>query len=454
MRWKREKQTYDHWGTEAVKYTDQFVPALRSALEWVARRRVTLLGWGLILALLFCCVNLSRAMSTSQATLFLNYAQATEGQCPNGTRFNIYEFKSAEVMERAIASAGLTGRVAPEALADCLTICNGSTTSVSGSADFICTSYSITYTDHLRLPGRSANAMLDLICNAYRDYFMERYTDNQAILSFSDSLFEADEYMMQIDLIRIKTNQLLRYVNGRLKENKDYEDPVSGQSFSALSQRLNHFLQYDTNNFVSFVLESGITADREALLAVLDSRTRMNALDYDRAMASYTVDNEGISIYDRAMSSVAMIPTTDDSRNYYMSRTRTGMDSLATHADEQLASAAETRSIIEYDNYVAEKMRVRRPTRSQIEKADEMIDSLWNDLKRIGSEIQQVDNAYIRQNHREYISFRSDAQSLMDMMDFSSAVIDALLIIFGMLLLRLFGDLFRRRGKKEAGIEP
>ena len=427
--------------------------ALRSTVEWIVRKRVTLFGCGLILLLIICCVNLCSALYTSRVTLYLNYPRATEGLYPNGMRFNIYEIKSSEVMERAIAYAGLTGQVAPEALADCLRVRNGSTTSASGSSNFICTSYSITFTDRIGLRGRSANTMIALVCKAYKDYFIEHYTDNQVVLSITDPFFETDEYLMQIDLIQIKANQLLRYVGGRLRENKNYGDPVSGLSFSALNQQLTNFLKYNVSNLSSYVLESGIANDKADLMAILDYKTRMNTLSYDRAMAAYTVDNEGISIYDKTMSAIVMIPTTDSGLKYYMSRTRTGMDYLAAHADEQLAAATQTQAVIEYDEYVSEKMRAHEPTRAQRQKADEMIGIQWAYLEKMAAQIQQVDNAFIRQNHREYISFRSNALSFKGMIDLSSAIVDALLMMFGLLLLRLVYDLFRLRKRKGAGME-
>ncbi len=52
--------------------------------------------------------------------------------------------------------------------------------------------------------------------------------------------------------------------------------------------------------------------------------------------AYYDADKKGISIYEKSMTSIMMIPTVDEDSEYYMSRTKTAMDALARAADSAL----------------------------------------------------------------------------------------------------------------------
>lgn len=429
--------------------TDRLILALRTTLAWVIHRRAALCGLAVILVLLFCLSSLCSSMYTSRVTLFLNYPEATDGLYPNQTRFNIYEFKSREVMEQAIAYAGLTGQVEPEALAECLSIRNVNATSVTGSSTFICTSYRITFTDRLHLERRSASTMLSLICKAYKDLFFSRYSDSQAALSFDGDMPVTEEYLMELDQIRLKIGQLNRYVSDRLKENKNFADPESGISFASLQQQLDNLLAYDVENLSSFILESGITQDRDSLLAVLSYKIRMNTLRYDQAMAACAVDNDGISLYDKAMSAVVMIPTTDEQWRYYMSRTRTGLDSLANHADGQLVAAAEARDEIEYDRYVSGKLSSAQPTGAQERKARVLLQTLRDRLGRIAEDIRTVDNAYIHQTKRNYITFLSNDLSFASSLQVTSAVSRTIMLLCALLLARLLYEWFRPLGRKE-----
>ena len=42
-------------------------------------------------------------------------------------------------------------------------------------------------------------------------------------------------------------------------------------------------------------------------------------------MAYYDANKNGISVYEKSMTSVVMIPTTDEMEEYYMSRTKTAI---------------------------------------------------------------------------------------------------------------------------------
>ena len=364
--------------------------ALRGTRDWAKRQRAALMGCALLIALALSCLHLAASRDTAQVTLSLQYEQAAQGLAPNGARLSLYEIKSSEVMERAIAYAGLTRRVEPQELADCLVIRPASEASVSGERTFICTAYTITLNDRLHLPGRSAEAMLSLVCKAYKDVFYSRYVDKQTVLDVSDAFFEADDDLMQLELIRIKAN-------------KNFSD--GALSFSSLYRQLDRFMQYDVANLSAYLLENGIVRDREGLLAMLDYRIRMNTLRYDRAVAASRVDSEAIRLYDEAMSAVVMIPTTDADGGYYMSRTQTGMDDFAAHADEKLEEAAQVQAVIAYDRYVSGKLAGAAPRPEAVQKADTMIRAMQARLQTIAAQIRQVDDAYVRQTRREYISF-------------------------------------------------
>jgi len=90
---------------------------------------------------------------------------------------------------------------------------------------------------------------------------------------------------------------------------------------------------------------------------MLDYKIRMDSLKHDQIMAAYEEDYNGIRMYDAAMSAVVMIPTQDPKLQYYMSRTKTGMDNLVIHAQEQLEGSAELMKQIDYNTYLTGKLK-------------------------------------------------------------------------------------------------
>ena len=360
--------------------------------------------------LALCVYHNAAGRHTASTVLSLDYEEASKGLTPNRTRFNIFEIQSGTVMERLIEYAGLEGKITPEELSECISVQPTHDKSVSGSVNYISTSFVVRFTNNGVIAGRTADNMLSLLCKAYREYFVENYGYNHSILSFdTGDLKFNDEYLLAVDLLELKCSQLEKYVQLRKRESKNYQDPDTGMTFSALEQRVNSFYAYDLARLRSYIIENGIANDKAGLVSMLDYKMRLDRLMYNKLMAAYDEDNRGIRLYDAAMSAVVMIPTQDQTMQYYMSRTKTGMDSMALHADAQLAGAAEQMEQIEYSAYLTEKLKSNTSGRTKMEKADAMIREMEMTLDKLASDIQAMDSVYTSAKARNFISFSDDS---------------------------------------------
>ena len=403
--------------------------SLRNAFEFFWKRKLFTFLFLVMACLLFNCYYYVKSLYTATTTVSLDYEEASAGLTPSQTRFNIYEIESAEVLERLIDYAGLQNDITVDEMRKCISVKATSSKNISGKANFISTSYNIRFTKPSAIQRRSAEDMLSLLCKAYREFFVEHYGINHSILSFDiNDLKFNDEYLMVVDLLELKCNQLSKYVQLRKRENKNYQDPDTGMTFSGLEQRMNNFLTYDLARLRSYIIESGIAEDRATLNAMLDYKIRMDRLLYNKLMAAYNEDNKGIQLYDSAMSAIVMIPTQDSSYKYYMSRTKTGMDNMALHADGQLAGATERMADIEYNTYLMNKMRAGDTRAAQREKADAMIRQMEASLEALASDIRTVDNAYTNYKARNYLSFRSTFMRFIYRIDVVSTVISTFIL--------------------------
>lgn len=383
---------------------------LRTALDVFRKRRFLVLASFLIVCVALCGFHYIRDLHTASTILSLDYEEASKGLTPNRTRFNIFEIRSAEVMERLIEYAGLEGKITPDELSECVSVKATEDKSFSGSVNYISTSFVVRFTDNGAVDGITAEKMLSLLCKAYREYFVEHYGINHSILSFDiNDLKFNDEYLMAVDLLELKCSQLEKYVQLRRREGKNFQDPDIGMTFSSLEQRVSNFYAYDLARLRSYIIENGIAKDRAGLVGMLDYKKRMDSLMHNKMMAAYEEDTKGIQMYDAAMSSVVMIPTQDETMQYYMSRTKTGMDNMAIHADEQLAGTAERMEQIEYNTYLTEKLEENGADQTKMEKADAMIREMESSLERIASDIRALDSAFSSSKARNYISFSDDS---------------------------------------------
>ena len=55
------------------------------------------------------------------------------------------------------------------------------------------------------------------------------------------------------DLLDLKCSQLEKYVQLRRRESKNYQEPDTGITFSALEQRVNNFYDYDLAKLRSYI---------------------------------------------------------------------------------------------------------------------------------------------------------------------------------------------------------
>ena len=422
--------------------------SLRETFNQFWSKRFIVIFAFLIICIIFCAYNYIQSLYSANTIVSLDYEEASKGLTPSQTRFNIYEIESAEVMERLIEYAGLEGEITPEELSKCINVRATHNKNVSGKVNFISTSYTLEFRNSDKIQRRTAETMLSLLCKAYREFFVEHYGINYSILSFDiGNLKFNDEYLMAVDLLELKCNLLGKYVQLRKRENKNYRDPDTGITFSALEQRVNNFYNYDLLRLRSYIIENGIANDKSDLSAMLDYKIRMERLTYDKLMAAYEEDNKGIKMYDVAMSAIVMIPTEDKSQKYYMSRTKTGRDNMAIHADGQLYGATEKLQEIEYNAYLIKKMQTNSPIVSQRDKADIMIRQLETTLEALASDIRKVDKEYTSYKARNYLSFRSAHERFMDRIELVNSVFGAA-VLFAMAFTVIFlHHLFRKKGK-------
>ena len=391
--------------------------------------------WGVIALFLgfflaFCAFHYIGNLHSASTILSLDYEEAAKGLTPNGMRFNVFEIRSPEVMERLIDYAGLDGTITPDELSECVSVKATHDKNISGNVNYISTSYVVRFTNKGFTNKISAKNMLTLLCKAYSEYFVEHYGFNHSILSFdADDLKFNDEYLMAVDLLDLKCRQLEKYVDLRSRESKNYQDPKTGMTFSSLKEQLGDFYTYDLAKLRSYIIENGIAKDKAGMISMLDYKIRMDRLMNNKMMAAYDEDNKGIEMYDAAMSAVVMIPTQDEQMQYYMSRTKTGMDNMVKHAQEQLTGTAERMEHIEYNTYLTEKLKAGETDITKMEKADAMISEMEVSLDKIASDIQTVDSGYLNTKARNFISISSEDTGIIGQIGLVSSLLGAVLML-------------------------
>ena len=390
------------------------------------------------------CYFFFESNNVATTEMSLNYEESAYGLNPNSTRFNVYDVESPEVVTQMLTYCGIDPDSIDDlnSVIDCISVSPTNNKAFSEEEEdyFITSTFKITLKKPACIKGVSAKELLTFLCKAYKDNLYLNYTENRSILEFDIEKFNDKEYVEIADLLDLKAQQLEKYLNTRVKQSKTFTEKNSDETFKSLSQKLEDLRTYDISKYRSFVIQSGCSNDKARFLRSRSYVNMIKGIDYSKDLAAYNVHNAGIKMYDEAMISVVMIPSVDESKNtYYMSKTKTGMDYMASQADDYLLSAQETAKEISVNREVMKKIQAGRNTSAEIKKADSMIVAIRDKFSELSRLIESIDKAYIKYKTKDYLTFKASNPSLMQKFH-----IDTLFVIAVVLVVAIYAAIWIR----------
>jgi hypothetical protein len=400
-------------------------------------------------------VSYAGTFDKKSVVLSLNYEEASKGQNPNLTRYNVYELKSDEVMERAINYAGIQNEITPTELAESIDIKETSSGKTIDPLDentyYISTSYTVTYRKNKLIKSVSPGDMMTLICKAYNDIFHENYVGTKSVLQYDLGDIDDMEYIEIGKLFTNKSDQMLRYIQQRIEENATYRSDVTGQSFQTIKRMIQNVQQYSIKKYNAFVLESGLSRNTEHYIRTLNYKNETLGMKYSKFMIDYNVRKQSVQDYDSAMIGTVMVPSVNAQRQYYMSRTNIGTDYLTKDADYCLSQGKSVeRDIIDNDDIMS-KVTSSTAADADYEKAEELIDVVDRELKNVANIADTTDKEYIKHTTKDYLTFTENENSSDKIFVLETVIGSA--VIFFMILCVVYYMIDGYIRKKEGGAD-
>lgn len=354
-------------------------------------------------------VTYTGSFNKKSVVLSLNYEEASKGQNPNLTRYNVYELKSDRVMERVISNAGLQDVLTPTELSEHIDIAENSSGKTidpnDSSTYYISTSYTVSYRMNREIKNISVDDMMTLICKSYNDMFHEEYVGTKSVIEYDLGDIEGKEYIEIAKLFTNKSDQMLRYIQQRIEENATYRSDITGQSFQTIKKMIQNVQNYSIKKYSAFVLESGLSRNKDHYIRTLNYKNDMLNINYQKFMIDYNVRKQQVQDYDSAMIGTVMVPSINEKQEYYMSRTNTGTDYLTKEADYSLSQGnAVDRDIIDNNDIIA-KVNASTADEESYKKADELIKTVDEELKQVANTADTTDKEYIKHTTKDYLTF-------------------------------------------------
>lgn len=392
--------------------------------------KFTLALFGISILIVTCMISYKKNIDYASASIVLNYEEASKGLNVNKTRMNMYEIKSEDVLKKTLELAGIE-YLQPDDLKNNIIVQAVHLKSVreEENSDYIATEYRITYHRNEEITDISTDQMVRLLCKAYKDIFYQKYTQNYDALEMDFSELDNEsgiEYMEIGEWMGIKISEVNRYISMRTKENSTFVSEENQETFYSLQERINNFRDITIEKYNSFVLESGLVKERDNYIRKLEYQKYLLEMDYEKYTKQYETRLAAINMYDNALISMVLIPTINESDDYYMSRTKIGIDYLAEEGQQRNEDAKTTqRQILDIENKLEKIIVLENESDYDREKAEEMISSMTEEMKQIKEDVQNFDREYIKYKTKDYLTISYSATGFFDKIDFKSNIVIA-----------------------------
>lgn len=376
------------------------------------RRRLAL--WSVLFFLACFAGRVATQAWSPDMLMIFNYEEAARGQNPNATRFNESNILSGQILEKVVERGCLS--MSADQLAEFLTISTPldaeklDTSQESGLK--ISTEYWIHCSEKVSLYQTTPQRVLNFLADVYWEEFIRGYAENDDVLDLSFEELEGMEYVDVKNYLQMQANKLKNYLPAYSSESSSFRASESGETFASLSKKIENFIDIELERYEAFVLENGLSASRNTYQSRMQYVNRLLDTERKKDMAAHDVRIEAIDMYNSFMTRFVLIPTYDTEQEFYMSRTKVGVDYFADEAKELLASATELVEEIEHNSYASVQVGKSRASTDIYSQADQRIGELKTELLNLAAQSRELCDTWVREKRDGYIQVSFTAPSM------------------------------------------
>ena len=191
----------------------------------------------------------------------------------------------------------------------------------------------------------------------------------------------------------------------------------------------------------AYVWEHGIAKNADLSIQTLEYKNKLLRQYYEEYMDEYQIRTDTIDAYQNSMIDSVLIPTYDNNHEYYMSRTKIGIDDLALEAENYLEQAKGTQVSIDRNLDMIDKIELGS-TDAQRATADAMIESLDAEIAELEALVTQVNREYLNAQTHNYLSVQFLYSGIVDKVNLKFGIVLGV-AVGAVLLLGFYLDTYR-----------
>ena len=395
------------------------------------KKKSAVRAYSIILAFVFvvcsiCAIyQLSNTVSTK---ITINAALAESGKKPDGTSFSILEIFSDDVMERAVDK--LNGKIEVEELRKHLSVTDAMSDESFGKLEesihnqqydntYFPTEYLLTYStlsEQIRQEGFFAQCkalfgglfsvsktkILNAVVESYQECYAEEYLEYDALININWDEVDNMDYYTRLDYMKNTVERLTRFLQYKNNQSLSNSNTNSGMGFSDLLTELSYDTLNSIENGQAYVIQNGVTKDRAELLRQFKNMQKFYEEENIHYLHTHSVLKKTIDMYDSTTTKVLFIPSLDGNGEFYMNRTKIGLDYLIEQAEQAKINADEAAHTAEYYSYLQDSFGERyvidqdqnqtaaNNTKQQKEYADKAYSTLKAEISNLLKDLEDL----------------------------------------------------------------
>ena len=404
-----------------------------------------ILIFSIVIMLASCLWSYKVSPRSTSVVLTFTYPNASEGLFPNGSYFNAYDIFTDDIIENGIRNAGLEEMVNTKKLADEISILPRSNASLL-TTQFVVT-YNAKYDD--QLGAVSAEGLLHSIVYAYIDHFHNTYSNDQLVLILNVMDEEKLEYIDCVKYYNSALNQLKKYLRSQQDNNKDFVSS-DGTTFQELINILDRYRLTSLKEIEAIITERGVTHDRNAYIARLNYELWDKSNTYTLNRNMQELYNQILQDYESELTSVVFVPALDSNREFYMSKTKVGIDNYSMKVTNYEEAAEEIQRQIDQTsqniNTIKDPFNTSKAS-VNTKRVDDALATLKEQIDATMNRIRVVEKEYSKYKNHNYVTMTPVVPDFTERIGLKSAILFT--VIMDVVLVAVLAFLKREKKASE-----
>ncbi len=296
---------------------------------------------------------------TENMTLSFIYPNSEKGKYPDGTRFNIYDIMSDEVISGAIDKYNkmTDKRITVSDVEGGISVKENLTANVLSKVNeardlgldyaYFANEYSISFKPMHRInlgsgedlfgavPYVDNELFMEKFYETYVEYFMDKHAEKNILKGFKNSLTsDGFDYLEISDKYENQINMCINYLEGKNAENGGFRSSQTGLTFNDLINSFRNLKNVQVKNLTAFVSASKLTKNPTEFVNKLKVQNEMDMLEYNKYKAEAEHAKRAMSQYDHTFEENIVVAGVSSDDGLYQTRAKTAYDTITKRAHD------------------------------------------------------------------------------------------------------------------------